>query len=106
MATDKRETNREFRKLYESSGLTKQAVASELGVSLDTVMSWLKPATSKSSCECPSWRVDMFKMALDPEGVREGIVTMLKTLHDAGVMSDAAKAAFQKMNRAHKRGAK
>ena len=57
-----RKHNKEFRKLYDASGLKKLEIANMLGVSLDTVIAWLKPETSKSSNACPAWAVEMFKM--------------------------------------------
>lgn len=59
--------NEDLRSLMDDHDLSKQEVADNLGVSLDTVTSWLKPATSKSSFKCPRIRVDTLKVILGLE---------------------------------------
>lgn len=43
------------------AGVSREEVAEALRVSIHTVNSWLKPATSKSSSPTPMWAVELFR---------------------------------------------
>lgn len=55
--------NDEFLEALNKSGLTYEQAADVLNVSLHTILAWLKPKTTRSSCACPRWRVELFRIA-------------------------------------------
>lgn len=56
--------NAEFIRLMDGAGLTRQQVATMLGVSIDTIISWRKPAGGKSSFACSAERVEELRAAI------------------------------------------
>jgi len=60
---DRQKTNPEFRKTWKRSGLSLPQVAELLGVSIYTVQSWARPATSKAARQCPREYIALLERA-------------------------------------------
>ena len=52
-----------FRKTWKRSGLSLPQVAELLGVSIYTVQSWARPATSKAARQCPREYIALLERA-------------------------------------------
>lgn len=60
-----------FRAMMRDAGLSYEEAAELCCVSLHTIKSWLKPASTMSHNRCPEWAVELLRLKID-ERARHG----------------------------------
>jgi hypothetical protein len=84
-------------------GQAMQEAADALGVTVHAVKSWVKPLGGNSSCYCPKWRFDMYRLAVDPklsglsDSARATLLENLNALRRVRVMNESSARAFEKI---------
>lgn len=58
------EYDKDFMQLLERAGCSKEAIANDLGVSLDMVKQWSTPITKAKFSKCPRIRIEQLKIML------------------------------------------